>query len=60
MDSDHEREIEILSNLACGLDPLTAIAAIGDKKTPCKPQRLGCLAAVLLAVALVIAYAVRQ
>ena len=45
-----QREEEILLNVACGLDPLTAIAASADDdpKPPKKPS--GCLFIVLMAL----------
>jgi hypothetical protein len=49
------REEEMLLNVACGLDPLTAIvAASGEDDEP--PRRKGCLGAVLIVVVLAIAY----
>lgn len=52
---DPDREEEVLLNVACGLDPLTAIAAASDEKKPPKPQRSGCLAALLLVVGIALA-----
>jgi hypothetical protein len=53
---DPDQEEEILLGVAAGLDPLTAIAAADEK--PPKPQRSGCLAALLLvaSITLVISY----
>lgn len=53
---DPDREEEILLNVAAGLDPLTAIvAATGDEEKSPKPQRSGCLAALLLMASLALA-----
>ena len=54
---DPDREEEVLLNVACGLDPLTAIVAATDDPEPPKPQRSGCFAALLVVIALAIAYA---
>jgi hypothetical protein len=43
---DPDRETEILLNVACGLDPLTAVVAASDDETP--PRRSGCLTALLV------------
>jgi hypothetical protein len=59
MDMDPDREEEVLANVACGLDPLTAIAAASDNPKPRKPQESGCLAVLLglIGAALAFAYA---
>lgn len=44
MDSD--REDEILLNVACGLDTLTAVVAAADDERP--PRRSGCLPALIV------------
>jgi hypothetical protein len=43
-----DQEQEVLLNVACGLDPLTAVVAASDDS---KPQRSGCSFAALLMVA---------
>ena len=56
---DPDQEEEILLGVAAGLDPLTAIAATDEK--PPKPQRSGCLAALLVVagIAWALAYVAR-
>jgi len=46
MDMDPDRETEVLLNVACGLDPLTAVVAASDDERP--SQRSGCLTALLV------------
>ena len=50
-----EREEEVLLNVACGLDPLTAIVAANDK--PPKRTGCGCFSAMLLIAAGIVAWA---
>jgi len=52
MSSMDPREEEVLLNVACGLDPLTAIvAASGDGDEP--PRRRGCVGAAIVVVFIV-------
>jgi hypothetical protein len=44
---DPEREEEVLLNVACGLDPLTAIVAAGDDEKPPTSRGSGCVSAVI-------------
>jgi len=57
---DPDREEEILLNIACGLDSLTAIASASDADDDKPPKRtdLGCLSVTLLVVAGIVVWAV--
>lgn len=51
---DPDRETEVMLNMACGLDPLSAIVAASDERPP---QRSGCLTALIVVGGILWAFA---
>lgn len=49
-DMTSNREEEVVVNVACGLDPLTAIVAASDDPRPPRRQRPGCVAVLIVAL----------